>query len=361
LATHFHKLTIADIKKETPECVSVSFHIPAELKTEYLFKQGQNVTLRTIMNGEEVRRSYSICSSPLENELRVAIKKAIYGKFSNWANSDLKKGDVLEVMPPTGKFYTELNPANSKKYIAFAAGSGITPVISLIKTILATEPGSSFTLVYGNRSRAGIIFREHLEALKNKYISRLTVHHILSREKTDAPINYGRIDIDKCNQLCEKLIDIDTADEIFICGPEEMIFTVKDWLTQKGIDKKKVHFELFTTPGQKLAIADPQSLNKKTTQDKVCKATVKLDGIAFDFELPFEGASVLDAALKQGADLPFACKGGVCATCKARLLEGKVEMDVHYALEDDEVAAGYILTCQSHPRTEKIVVDFDIK
>ena len=361
MATHFHKLTIADIRKETPDCVSIAFHVPADLKNEYLFKQGQNVTLRTTMNGEEVRRSYSICSSPLENELRVAIKKASYGKFSSWANSDLKKGDVLEVMPPTGKFYTELHPANKKKYIAFAAGSGITPVISLIKTILATEPGSSFTLVYGNRNRAGIIFRDHLEALKNKYISRLAIHHILSREKTDAPINYGRIDIDKCSQLCEKLIDIETADEIFICGPEEMIFAVKDWLTQKGIDKKKVHFELFTTPGQKSFVDNQATTQKFQNTGKTSNITIKLDGIAFDFELPFEGESVLDAALKQGADLPFACKGGVCATCKARLLEGKVEMDVHYALEDDEVAAGYILTCQSHPRSEKIVVDFDIK
>jgi ring-1,2-phenylacetyl-CoA epoxidase subunit PaaE len=360
VATHFHKLLIADIRKETPDCVSIAFHVPEELKNEYRFKQGQNITLRTLMNGEEVRRSYSICSSPLENELRVAIKKTDYGRFSTWANNSLKKGDELEVLPPSGMFYTELNSSNKKNYIAFAAGSGITPVISLIKTTLATEPESSFTLVYGNRNRAGIIFKDQLEAIKNKHINRFALHYVLSREKTDAAINYGRIDTDKCNHLCEKLIDIHNADELFICGPEEMIFAVKDWLQQKGVDKKKVHFELFTTPGQKTEVRNLKSEEKKSS-DKTSKITVKLDGIAFDFELPFDGEPILDAALKQGADLPFSCKGGVCATCKARLLEGKVEMDTNYALEQEEVDEGYILTCQSHPTTDKVVVDFDIK
>jgi ring-1,2-phenylacetyl-CoA epoxidase subunit PaaE len=362
LATHFHQLTIADIRKETPDCVSIAFEVPAALKDAYRFRQGQNLTLRTVMNNEEVRRSYSICSCPADNELRVAIKKAPYGKFSIWANNMLKKGDVLEVMPPTGTFYTELDSAHKKKYLAFAAGSGITPVISIIKTTLLTEPNSTFTLVYGNQNRNNIIFKEQLEALKNKYIDRLAIHFLLSREQTDATIYSGRIDAGKLNQLSEKLIDVHGMDDTFICGPEQMIFTVMDWLQQQGIDKKKIHFELFTTPGQKTEVSSRKSeAGKEEGTTEKSKVTVKLDGIAFDFELPFDGETVLEAALQQGADLPFSCKGGVCSTCKAKLIEGKVDMDTNYALEQEEVDAGYILTCQSHPRTEKVVIDFDIK
>jgi len=363
LATHFHQLTIADIRKETPDCISIAFTIPEALKTTYRFKQGQNLTLRTVMNGEEVRRSYSICSSPKENELRVAIKKAPYGKFSEWANNTLKPGDVLEVMPPTGTFYTELNPGHQKKYLAFAAGSGITPVLSIIKTTLCIEPNSHFTLVYGNQNRGSIIFKEQLEALKNQYMNRLAIHFILSREQTETEIYNGRIDDNKLNQLSQKLINVAGMDDIFICGPEQMIFTVQHWLQQQGIDKKKVHFELFTTPGQQSATGNRQSAVAKENGAalKKSKVTVKLDGIAFDFDLPFDGETVLEAALKQGADLPFSCKGGVCSTCKAKLLAGKVDMDTNYALEQEEVEQGYILTCQSHPRTEKVVIDFDVK
>jgi len=362
LATHFHQLTIADIRKETPDCVSIAFEVPDELKPAYQFKHGQNLTLRTLINNEEVRRSYSICSSPADNELRVAIKKAPYGKFSVWANNMLKKGDVLEVLPPTGTFFTELDPAHKKNYLAFAAGSGITPVLSIIKTTLLTEPNSSFTLVYGNQNRNSIIFKEQLEALKNKYMSRLAIHFLLSREQTDAAIYSGRIDKEKLSLLSQKLIDVPGMNDIFICGPEQMIFMVKDWLQQQGIDKKKVHFELFTTPGETTEVRS-RKLEVKTEEGTTqkSKVTVKLDGIAFDFDLPYDGDTVLEAALQQGADLPFSCKGGVCSTCKAKLLEGKVDMDTNYALEQEEVDAGYILTCQSHPRSEKIVIDFDVK
>jgi len=362
LATHFHQLTIADIRKETPDCVSIAFEVPDDLKNDYLFKHGQNLTLRTVINNEEVRRSYSICSCPAENELRVAIKKAPYGKFSSWANNMLKKGDVVEVMPPTGTFYTELNPAHKKKYLAVAAGSGITPVISIIKTTLLTEPNSSFTLVYGNQHRNSIIFKEQLEALKNKYINRLAIHYLLSREQTEAVIYSGRITEEKLSLLSKKLIDVQGMDDIFICGPEQMIFTAKGWLEQQGIDKKKIHFELFTTPGEKTEVRSKKSeVRKEEGATEKSNVTVKLDGIAFDFELPYDGETVLEAALQQGADLPFSCKGGVCSTCKAKLLEGKVDMDTNYALEQEEVAAGYILTCQSHPRSERIVIDFDVK
>ena len=373
MSIHFHSLCIKEIRKETPECVSVLFDIPDKLKNDFLFKQGQSLTMRATIRNEEARRTYSICSSPLDNEIRVAIKKADGGLFSTFANEILKPGDQLEVMEPVGKFYTDLDPTQKKNYLAFAAGSGITPVISLIKTTLATEPASSFTLVYGNRNRGSIIFFEELEGIKNKFLQRFNFINILSREKTDVPIYSGRINSDKLQDL-SKLINYEKMDEIFICGPEEMIFSVKDFMEQKKIDKKKIHFELFTTPGKQQATGNRQQAidnkqqttgneqqaigNKATTKSKI---TVKLDGRSFDFELGFNDEAILDAALKQGADLPYACKGGVCCTCKARLIEGEVEMDVHWGLEDEEIEQGYILTCQSHPRTEKVMVDFDIK
>ncbi len=359
MSIHFHRLAVKKIIKETADCVSVTFEIPEELKKDFAFKQGQSLTMRTTLNNEDIRRTYSICSSPLDNEWRVAIKKVDGGLFSSFANGELKKGDVLEVMQPVGKFYVELNPSNKKNYLGFAAGSGITPLLSIIKTTLQTEPQSSFTLVYGNKNRSSIIFFEELEALKNQYLQQFTFINILSRERTDAAINFGRINAEKLSEL-EKLVDYSSFDDTFICGPEEMIFLVKDYLEAKGIDKKKIHFELFTTPGQKLT-TDNRQLTTDNSGPK-SRITVKLDGRSFDFDLSLTSdATILDAALKQGADLPFACKGGVCCTCKAKLLEGKVSMDVHWGLEEEEIEQGYILTCQSHPKTEKVVVDFDVK
>lgn len=360
MATHFHTLTIKDIRQETSECVSIAFDIPEELQETFLFTQGQNITIKKNIDGEELRRSYSICSSPMEKELRVAIKKVDNGRFSTHANLQFKKGDLVEVLPPTGRFYTALNSTNRKRYVGFAAGSGITPLLSIIKTTLRTEPDSEFTLIYGNRNRNSIIFREELEALKNKYMNRFRLVHILSREKTDVPLNYGRINADKCAELAGKVLDITTSDEFFICGPEEMIFSVKDFLEAQGIDKKQIHFELFTTPGQKKQ-SGAGSQETGVDSGPKSKITIKLDGVSFDFDLAFNSDSILDAALQQAADLPYACKGGVCCTCRAKLVEGEVEMDANYALEPDEVKAGYILTCQSHPRSSKVVVDYDAK
>jgi ring-1,2-phenylacetyl-CoA epoxidase subunit PaaE len=363
MATHFRTLKIEDVRRETAECVSVAFAIPPEFREEFRYYQGQNITVRMRMGGEEIRRSYSICSSPLEGELRIAIKKVEGGLFSTWANEQLAAGQELEVLPPSGRFYTELRPGNRKRYLAFAAGSGITPVISLIKTALAAEPESSFTLVYGNRHRLSIIFREELEALKNRYMDRFVLHHILSREEMDIPLYQGRIDAVKCGELCSRLIDLQAADEVFLCGPEQMIFSVKEWLEGQGLERKKIHFELFhTLDGGAVSPRRVVTEGGSTVrQDQVSRVTVRLDGISHSFNLPYEGASVLETALMEGVDLPFACKGGVCCTCRARLLEGKVEMDANYALEADELEAGFILTCQSHPRSEKVVVDFDSK
>lgn len=354
---HFHPLKVKEVRRETPECVSIAFDIPEELKEAFLYKQGQSLTLRSNINGGEVRRSYSICSSPFDNELRIAVKKVDGGIFSAFANEKLKKGDVLEAMPPVGKFFTELSETHKKSYVAFAAGSGITPIMSIIKTTLLTEPQSQFTLVYGNRSRQSIIFKEEIEGLKNKFIDRFRVIHVLSGEKMDAPINFGRIDRDKCSMLFDKVISIDKGDEFFLCGPEEMIFSVKEFLENKGVDKKHIHFELFATSRKKQIAGSVKSL----ASEGKSKITIKLDGAAFDFDLGFESESILDAALKQGADLPYACKGGVCCTCRAKLIEGEVSMDLNYALEPEELEQGFILTCQSHPKTEKVVIDYDVK
>ena len=354
MAIHFHKLRVTNIRRETNDCVSIAFDIPGELKADFLFKQGQNITIKSTINGEEIRRSYSICSSPLDNELRVAVKKVASGAFSSFANHELKEDDVLDVLPPTGTFFTEVNITN---YVFFAAGSGITPVISIIKTILLSEPESNVTLVYGNRNVSSIIFKEELEALKDKHMQRFRIYHVLSRERTEAEINFGRIDAEKCNQF-SRLIDFTSTDEFFICGPEKMIFAVKEFLEIKGVESNKIHFELFTTPARKNIKTYADVKEKK---DEGSEITVTSDGRSFNFKLDYDSNNILDAALAQGADLPFACKGGVCTTCKAKLIEGEVDMEVNYGLEPDEVKAGFILTCQSHPRSKRVMVDFDVK
>lgn len=359
MSIHFHKLKIKDIRKETDDCISISFDVPEELKNTFVFQHGQNITLKQDLDGQETRRSYSICTSPFDNDLRVAVKKVDGGLFSGFAHSTLKPGDELDVLPPTGKFNTSLDAGQAKKYLAFAAGSGITPVISIIKTVLQTEPGSSFTLIYGNRNRHSIIFFEELEALKNKYLQRLNLIYVLSREGTDTNIHSGRIDQNKLNEL-SRLINYTTMDEIFICGPEEMIFTVRDFMEEQKIDSRKIHFELFTTPGQK---KNPLSVStaSKESSDK-SHVIVKLDGRTMEFDLaPDSDDTILDAAIKLGADIPYSCRGGVCCTCKAKLLEGKVEMEMNWGLEEEEVQQGYILTCMSHPRTANVIVDYDIK
>ena len=357
MAAHFHSLKVKEVKKETHDCVSVSFFVPEDLSEIFSFKEGQNITIKKNINGQEVRRSYSVCNAPYEQELKVAIKKTIGGLFSSFANDELKAGDVLEIMPPIGKFNARPEAGN---YLAIAAGSGITPIISIIKHTLKTQPQSSFTLIYGNKSRGSIIFFEEIEALKNKFMERFICVNILSRERTDAEINYGRIGTEKLEGL-KHLLNFKTFNDAYICGPEEMIFASAAFLEENGLQKKNIHFELFTTPGQKKSTVGNEQFASEVDAGPKSNITIKLDGRSFNFDLAYKAENILDAALQQGADLPYACKGGVCCTCRAKLVEGKVHMDVNYALEDDEVAQGFILTCQSHPLTEKIVVDFDVK
>lgn len=358
----FHPLQVKDIRRETEDAVSVAFEIPETLQAEYQFIQGQYLTLKTAINGEEVRRNYSVCVSPLDRELRVAIKQVPFGKFSTFANQTLKVGDTLDVMTPMGKFYSEVKPENEKQYVAFAGGSGITPVISILKTVLQTEPNSTFTLFYGNRGFDAIIFREEIESLKNEFMDRLTVHHVFSEERLESPLFNGFISSEKTLQFARLLFDPKAIDEYFICGPEPMMLAIQDALETLDIEKSKIHIELFTSPDKKPAANKITSIEKPAFDPaKASKVKIRLDGDVIEFPLEYGGMSVLDAALKQGADLPYACKGGVCCTCRAKLVEGEVDMDVNYALEPEEVEAGFILTCQSHPRTEKIVVDFDEK
>jgi ring-1,2-phenylacetyl-CoA epoxidase subunit PaaE len=357
MAVHFHTLKIKEVIKETLDCVSVSFVVPVELSDLFLFKEGQNITLKKIINGEEIRRSYSICNAPHEKELKVAIKKVQGGLFSTFANEALKAGDSLDVLPPTGRFTSKDAVGN---YLAIAAGSGITPIISIIKHTLKTKPSSSFTLIFGNKSRSSIIFFEEIEGLKNKYMQRFNCINILSRERTDATINYGRINTEKLEAV-KHLINFTTFDGAYICGPEEMIFAASAFLEKEGIEKSNIHFELFSTPGSKQLVVDKEQLAKVVDNSPKSNITIKLDGRTFDFTLGYKADCILDAALAQGADLPYACKGGVCCTCRAKLVEGKVHMDVNYALEEEEIAQGFILTCQSHPLTEKVMIDFDVK
>lgn len=358
MSLSFHRLVVSSVVKETPDCVSVTFEVPEGLKPTFQFQPGQNLTLRTWIDNEEVRRSYSLCSSPLDNEWKVAIKKVPGGTFSSFANDQLRPMSMLEVMPPTGKFTVQPNPSQKKRYMAFAAGSGITPVISIIKTVLRTEPDSSFTLVYGNRDRTSIIFREELEALKNKFMSRFRIIHVLSREITDAAINHGRIDADKCETLFTRHLSVD-ADAYYICGPESMIFCVSDFLKAKGVAEQKIHFELFTLPGQAAGKKRSSQLQADVPHVPQSRVTIIRDGRQFEFDLAYDSMPILDAAIQNGVDLPYSCKGGVCSTCSARVTSGEVKMDVCYALEPEDVAKGFVLTCQSHPTTDKVVINFD--
>ncbi len=353
----FHRLKVRDIRPETPECVSVSFDVPLALQPEYEFLPGQHLTLKTELDGKEIRRSYSICASPSENELRVAVKQVADGAFSSFAKEKLAVGDELDVMTPMGHFTLETAPQNKKHYVAFAAGSGITPVISMLKSVLRNEPASHFTLFYGNRTTESIIFRDEIENLKNQYLTRLSVHHVLSQEDLGADLFFGRIDGEKSKVFCTRLIDVSDVDAFFLCGPEPMIFSVKDTLLELGVDEKNVHFELFTTPGAAVGATKKEWVPQPGLAS--AKITLTLDGNTFNYDHKNPSETILDAASKTVADLPFACKGGVCCTCRAKLLEGEVEMEVCYGLEKEEVEAGYILTCQAHPKTETVVLSFD--
>jgi ring-1,2-phenylacetyl-CoA epoxidase subunit PaaE len=351
----FHRLAVNDIRRETADAVSLTFAIPQELASDYSFAPGQYLTLRTTMDGEEVRRSYSICSGPDDGELRIAVKKVDGGAFSSWAADELKIGDELDVMTPTGRFAVAPAPNEARTYVGFAAGSGITPILSIVKGVLAREPKSRFFLFYGNRTTSAMLFREALEELKDRFIDRLSVFHVISGEEQDIPILHGRLDGEKVRVLLRSLVPAESVDHVFICGPTGMSEEIETTCGDVGIAAERIHVERFVSefggrPRPKMVV--PPSAPPKAF------ASLIIDGKRREVPVA-EGEAILDAALRAGVDLPFACKGGMCSTCRARLVEGSAEMEVNYSLEPWELKAGFVLTCQAKPTTERIVVDYD--
>ncbi len=354
----FLPLTVTEVRRETRDSVVLTLEPHAADRDSFDFLPGQYLTFRKSLEDEEIRRSYSICSLRGAGPLQVAIKKVSDGLFSTWANDELSAGEVLEAMAPMGSFTTPFLPTEARHHLFFAAGSGITPVLSLIKSVFLREPKSRVTLVYGNRSSSSIMFREELEDLKNLYLGRFTLLHILTRENQDIELFNGRIDAEKCVQLFRYWVDLAGVDQAFICGPQSMMIAVSQALRAAGLDEHQIKFELFASAQQTGRRRMPvQGAAASTAQ--LCQAKVQLDGRSRSFKMKKGEITILDAAMAEGLDVPYACKGGVCSTCRAMLLEGEVDMDTNFALEDYEVRRGYILTCQSYPATDRVVVDYD--
>jgi ring-1,2-phenylacetyl-CoA epoxidase subunit PaaE len=359
-AKQFYTLRVEEIYRDTDDAVVVAFGVPVEYSDQFRFIQGQYLTLEKQIGGERVRRSYSICSGLDDGTLRIAIKHVEGGVFSSWANRELKRGDLLDVMPPRGDFYTPVDPGNQKNYLCICAGSGITPILSIIKTILAREPASTVTLLYGNQRTASMMFRNELAFLKNAYLQRFHWVNIFSREPQESELFFGHLDNRKGGALNRRLTRIREFDEFFLCGPEAMISEVSRGLRGEKIAEENIHFELFGASAETAKAArERHQARAREYGDMVSEVSLLSDGREYRFELSTDGENILDAGLRHGVDLPFSCKGGVCATCKAKLLEGQVDMDSNQSLRPEEVEEGYILTCQSHPISKRIVVDFD--
>lgn len=352
----FHALRVAQVERLTDDAVAITFEVPKELRADYAFTQGQHLTVRTEVDGVEVRRNYSICAPATSGRLRIGVKRLAGGVFSGHATSALRVGDVVDVMTPTGRFFTPLDPAHAKHYCAVAAGSGITPVLSIVTTVLEVEPASTVTLVYGNRTTASVMFLEELADLKDRYPTRFRLVNVLSREPQEIELFSGRIDADKLRRLLATVVPPATVDEWFLCGPFAMVEQARAVLGEHGVAATTVHTELFhvdgEAPRQSVAVDDERAEGSSTV-------TVTLDGRASTVQVPRSGVRVLDAVLAVRTDAPYACKGGVCGTCRAKLLTGEVAMERNYALEADEVAAGFVLACQSHPVTDEVTLDFD--
>jgi ring-1,2-phenylacetyl-CoA epoxidase subunit PaaE len=352
----FYPLTVAKVKHETRDAVCVTFAVPPEQQDLFAYRQGQHLTLRAMIDGEDVRRSYSICSAVQDRQLRVAIKRTPGGRFSTWANDHLEPGATLDVMAPMGHFNVPLDAASRRHYLAFAAGSGITPILSIIKTTLIAEPHSRFTLFYGNRAWSTMIFRDELADLKDSYMERLKLVYVMSREQQDIALFNGRITQDKCSQFLRQWVLISDIDVAFVCGPEDMMHGVSAALQDAGMPKERIRIELFATSIPKHEHKPrPVAFDARHQTD----VTVIMDGNAASFTMDKDKESILDAGLRAGIEMRYSCKGGVCSTCRCKLVEGNVDMDVNYALEDYEVARGFVLSCQAFPVTDKVVVDFD--
>ena len=356
MTPRFHTLTIAEVRRETPEAVSLRFALPAELAPAYRFVPGQHLALRTQLGGEELRRSYSICAGLDDGELRVAIKKVGGGRFSCWANEQLKPGDAIDVMTPDGRFTVPIDPTHVKHYVAFAAGSGITPVLSLVKTLLAREPRSRVTLVYGNRRAATAMFQEALEDLKDRYLARFALYNVFSREEQEVELFNGRLDSAKVHAFLDTLIPAATIDEAFVCGPASMIDDVEAALLAGGVPRAHVHVERFGTPAANTVASE---VAEEASGAALATVTFVVDGLKREVQFRPEHGNLLDAGAAAGLDLPYSCKGGMCCTCRAKLIEGEVRMRKNFALEPADVDAGFVLTCQSYPLSERVLLSFD--
>jgi ring-1,2-phenylacetyl-CoA epoxidase subunit PaaE len=360
-APHFHRLTVADLRRETKDAVSIAFAVPPELASAYVFEPGQYLTLRAALQGEEERRSYSICSGLDDGELRVAVKKVDGGLFSTHVNEALKPGDTLEVMTPMGRFTVPLDPQAAHAYVGIACGSGITPVMSHIKSILSREKKSRFVLLYGNRSSRDIMFKDALEDLKDRHLGRLAVHHVLSREAQDLPLLHGRLDGERITALVRASLPGQKIDHAFLCGPQGMMEAAQIALAGLGVPKDRIHLELFTPaspPPSIRAMRARASGSPGQTLDAIATATVRLDGVTHSFPVAAD-EGVIDAGLRAGLELPFSCKGGMCCTCRAKLVSGTVKMMRNYSLEPWEMEQGFVLACQSRPTSPAVSLDFD--
>jgi ring-1,2-phenylacetyl-CoA epoxidase subunit PaaE len=352
----FHPLTIAAIEPLTDDAVAITFDVPADLREDYAFTQGQHVTVRTELAGDDVRRNYSICSPVSSGRLRIAVKRLPGGAFSEHAMERLRVGDAVDVMTPTGRFFTELDPEHEKRYVCVAAGSGITPVLSILATTLEVEPGSQVTLIYANRTHASVMFLDEVEDLKDRYPERFSLIHVLSRETQEVELFSGRLDVPRFQRFLDAIVPPADVDEWFLCGPYEMVASLRKQLIAEGVSKRSVHAEIFHVETGPPVRRTPVETTAAATGAEV---TISLGGRRSTFTLAPDGPPVLEAALAVRPDAPFACKGGVCGTCRAKVVEGSVEMDTNWALEPDEVERGYALTCQSHPTSPKVLLDYD--
>ncbi len=359
--TEFYSLEISKVTKLTKEAIAVEFTRPEDLKETFKYLQGQHLTLKLMINGEDVRRSYSICGDVLNQKLSVGIKRIPDGVFSNYANDQLKSGMSLEVMAPQGHFYTKLSADNHNNYLCIAAGSGITPILSQIRSILSSEPQSKVTLLFVNKSMGLMMFKDDLSFIKNEYIDRFEWVNLYTSEQHELPIFNGRISANKLSELQDAhIIDLKSFNEAFLCGPESMINDISPILEYNGLNKDQIHYELFFVDSAEQNTAERHQERSDKHGDTMSRVTVKISGRSSQFDLAFNGDNVLDAALEEGADLPYSCKSGVCATCKAHLVKGEVEMDQNFSLTDEEVDRNMILTCQSHPISAEVEIDFDV-
>jgi ring-1,2-phenylacetyl-CoA epoxidase subunit PaaE len=359
MSTIFHPLRVRAVEPDTDEAVVVTFEVPPQLRASFGFTQGQYLTLRKEIDGQDLRRSYSICAGVDDGELRVGVRKVRGGLFSQWINDHLRPGDTISVMAPQGRFFVPIEPQAQRHYLGIAGGSGITPILSIMKTVLAREPRGRFTLIYGNRSLKSTMFKEELEDLKDSYLARLVLHHVFSDEHTEAPINMGLMDRARIGEFLRTLVPAATIDHAFVCGPFQMNDEAQAALLAAGVDEERIHIERFGVPQQASGAVGAVVHEAKPGDAERSRVVIVRDGLRREIDFSRDQPSILDAASAAGLEVPFSCTSGVCGTCRAKVLEGDVRMERNFALGKQEVAAGFVLTCQAHPMTERVVLSFD--